>query len=231
MPTHTHPHTDALIAAVSAHIANALDEALAARGRAVLALAGGRTSPPVFRALAQQPRDWSQVTVLPSDERWVAHTHADCNLRQMQEAFAGAAGICWQPLVPALPSGEVSAAYAEQQLAALSAPFDLTMVGMGADGHFASLFPGAPTLAAALDLAGTAAAAAIVPNPMPSAGPHPRVSLTLPRLLHARRVLLVITGADKLAVLQQASTQNDPARWPVAALLHAPQAVEVHWAP
>ena len=66
---------------------------------------------------------------------------------------------------------------------------------------------------------------------MPSAGPHPRVSLTLPRLLHARRVLLVITGADKLAVLQQASTQNDPARWPVAALLHAPQAVDVHWAP
>lgn len=232
MATHTHPHTDALVAAVSARIAGALDAALAARGRAVLALAGGRTSPPVFRALAQQPRDWSQVTVLPSDERWVAHTHADCNLRQMQEAFAGAAGIHWQALVPASPSGEVSSAYAEQQFASLSAPFDLTMLGMGADGHFASLFPGAPTLAAALDLQGTAAAAPIVPNPMPSAGPHPRVSLTLPRLLNARAVLLVITGADKLAVLQQASAHNDPARWPVAALLHAPRAVvEVHWAP
>lgn len=223
--------TTDLITAVAARIAGALDDALAARGEAVVALAGGRTSPPVFRVLAEQRRDWSRVTVLPSDERWVAHTHPDCNLRQMQEAFVAAEGIQWQPLVPAFPSGDVNADFAEQQLARLTAPFDLAMLGMGADGHFASLFPGAPTLAAALDLNGRAAASAIVPDPMPSAGPHPRVSLTLPRLLNARQVLLVITGADKLAVLQQASTINDPSRWPVAALLHAPHPVEVHWAP
>lgn len=229
---HEHADPDALAAACAEVLAAALDDALAARGAAVLALAGGRTSPPVFRRLAAQPRDWTRVTLLPSDERWVPHAHPDCNLRQMQDAFAGAAGIRWLSLVPDAPAGPPDAAHANAALAALPEPFDATLLGMGADGHFGSLFPGAPTLARALTTDNPDAAAPIVPDPMPAAGPHPRVSLTLARMLRSRRVLLAITGADKRAVLERAQSAPDPQRWPIGALLHAPGArIDIHWSP
>ena len=254
----THSDPGSLAAAVAARIASDLDVALAARGRALLALAGGRTSPPVFRQLATEPRDWSRVTILPSDERWVIASHADCNLRQMREAFAAAPGIRWLALVPDLPAGPACADFANRALAARPEAFDVAMLGMGADGHFASLFPGAPTLAEGLALpvgadlsrelsdqpakglrdeptarkAESSAAIAIVPDPMPSAGPHPRISLTLARLLHSRTLLLVITGADKRAVLERAKAEGEASALPVAALLRAthPQ-FEIHWSP
>lgn len=241
-----HANTDQLAAACAARIDAELDIALRERGAALLALAGGRTSPPVFRRLAVQFRDWSRVTILPSDERWVAADHPDCNLRQMREAFAGAEGIRWLSLVPALPQGEASAAFANGALAPYPQPFDVCMLGMGADGHFASLFPGAPTLADALSPTQTSAALPVLPNPMPAAGPHARVSLTLARILNSRRLLLVISGHDKRAVLERAiaSVRPEPvegrgedagangAALPVAALLAAAHpAAEIHWSP
>lgn len=227
-------HADAnhLAAACAARIDSALEQALAARERAVLALAGGRTSPPVFRRMAEASREWSRVSILPTDERWVAHDHADCNLRQMREAFVGADGIDWRSLTPNTPTGTPDAAFANAQLAALDEPFDAILLGMGVDGHFGSLFPGSPNLSMALDPAGVMAAAAIQPDPMPSAGPFPRISLTLSRMLRSRLVLLAITGLDKRAVLGRAQLDADATRLPVAALLHAPGAmVEVHWSP
>jgi 6-phosphogluconolactonase len=207
---HEYANADALVAACSARIGESIDTALGERGHALLALSGGRTSPPVFRRVAAQARDWSRITILPSDERWVAADHPDCNLRQMREAFAGAEGIRWLSLTPAQPHGDVQAAFANGALASYPQPFDVCMLGMGADGHFASLFPGAPTLARALDPANPNAAIAIVPDPMPSAGPHPRVSLTLTRILKSRRLLLVITGVDKRAVIEHATASVRP---------------------
>lgn len=246
--THTHANHADLAAAVADRIAGALDQALAERHQALLALAGGRTSPPVFRQLAGSPRDWHRVTILPSDERWVAADHADNNLRQMGEAFAAAEGIHWLSLVPPAPRGDADAAFANVALAAYPQAFDVAMLGMGADGHFASLFPGAPNLPTALETevadpveAGSAreqdrsratSAVSIMPDPMPAAGPHPRISLSLARLLHSRLLLLVISGADKRAVLERALADGDASRLPVAALLRAEHPLaEVHWSP
>jgi len=227
-----HADADALAHSCAGRIAACLDEALSKRSRAVLALAGGRTSPPIFRRLASAPRDWSRVTVLPSDERWVEREHADHNLRQMQDAFAGADGVRWLSLVPPHPTGVPDAAHAQAALAGVPDPFDVTLLGMGADGHFGSLFPGAPTLAGALDPRGTADAVAIVPDPMPSAGPHPRISLTLARMLRSRLVLLAITGQEKREVLARAQREGSASALPVSALVHAPGAmVEIHWSP
>lgn len=231
--THTHANPAELAAAVAERIAGALDQALAERKQALLALAGGRTSPPVFRQLAGSRRDWHRVTILPSDERWVASDHADNNLRQMGEAFAGAEGIHWLSLVPPAPIGDADAGFANLALAAYPQAIDVAMLGMGADGHFASLFPGAPNLSAALETEpAPTAAVAIVPNPMPAAGPHPRISLSLARLLHSRLLLLVITGEDKRAVLDRALADGDAMQLPVAALLRAEHPLaEVHWSP
>ncbi|AVP96086.1 6-phosphogluconolactonase [Ahniella affigens] len=225
-----HANTETLIEHLASSMAEDIDRALTLQGRALLALAGGRTSPPVFRRLAAQSRAWSKVHVVPSDERWVNHDHPDCNLRQMQDAFVGAEGIRWLSLTPLQCDGPVNADFGEASMRAHPEAFDLTMVGMGVDGHFASLFPGAPTLPHALDLHHTKCCIAIEPNPMPAAGPHQRVSLTLSRLLRSDRILLVITGTDKLAVLERA--QHGDHSLPVSALLaaHHP-AAEIHWSP
>jgi 6-phosphogluconolactonase len=239
---HTHADAAALAAAVADRIGTAMDRALTERQQALLALAGGRTSPPVFRQLASVARDWRRVTILPSDERWVPADHADNNLRQMREAFVGAAGIQWLSLVPDAPSGVADAGYANAVLADHRQAFDVAMLGMGADGHFASLFPGAANLADALqqpasaaadsDFGQESAATAILPCPMPAAGPHPRISLTLARLLHSRLLLLVITGADKRVVLDRAQVQGAASDLPVAALVRAShRQAEVHWSP
>lgn len=225
-----HAHADALIEHLANSMAEDIDRALTLQGRALLALAGGRTSPPVFKRLAAQPRAWSKIQVVPSDERWVNQDHADCNLRQMQEAFTGANGIHWLSLTPNPCTGPVNAQHGEAVMRAHPEAFDLAMVGMGVDGHFASLFPGAPTLPQALDLHHTRSCIEIEPDPMPAAGPHARVSLTLSRLLRSDRLLLVITGTDKLAVLERA--QHGAQSLPVAALLKAHHpAAEIHWSP
>jgi 6-phosphogluconolactonase len=67
---------------------------------------------------------------------------------------------------------------------------------------------------------------------MPTAGPHPRISLGLARLLHSRHVILAVTGSEKRAILERAMRENDPGHLPVAALFHAPgRAIEIHWSP
>lgn len=227
-----HVSADALAAAVAKRALSAIDCALQERGKAVAAIAGGRTTPPVLRYLAAERRDWSKLTVLPTDERWVAAYDADCNLRQLHESFIGVAGVHWIGLAPQRPRGKANATYANSALEKVDAAFDLCLLGMGADGHFASLFPGAENLQDALDLATLDAAIAIVPDPMPSAGPYPRISLTLARLLHSRQIILAITGADKRAMLDRALDENDPLNLPVAALLRAPgRTIEIHWSP
>ena len=223
-----HANADALAEACALRLGALTADALAARGAAALALAGGRTSPPIFHRLAAAPLRWNAVTVVPTDERWVPYEHPDCNLRQLHEAFAAATGLRSVALVPASPVGPPDARFAQEQLAALPAQLDAVLLGMGVDGHFASLFPGAPTLAAALDADNGLDAVAIVPNPMPAAGPYPRVSLTLSRLLRSRALLLALCGADKRDTLRRA--QADPRAVPLGALLHAPGAhVEIHW--
>ncbi|MBP9697257.1 MAG: 6-phosphogluconolactonase, partial [Thermomonas sp.] len=99
------------------------------------------------------------------------------------------------------------------------------------DGHFASLFPGAANLAEGLAMESGIDAIATLPEPLPAEAPFARISLTLPRLLRARTILLVATGEDKRRVLRQAR-QQDRGGHPVAALLHArDHRVQVHWSP
>jgi 6-phosphogluconolactonase len=224
-----HSRAEALAEAIATQLGSALDAALAADGHATLALAGGRTAPPIFAQLAAQPRDWSPVTLLPSDERWVAADHADRNSAALRTAFASVDGVRFLDLVPPNPVGRADAGTACLALAEQPQRFAATLLGMGADGHFASLFPGAPNLATGLDPATAAPAIAIVPDPMPAAGPHPRISLTLSRILKSRTVVLAITGADKRAVLEAAAAGDESL--PVAALLRAAPDLFVHWSP
>lgn len=230
---HRYPDAAALAEALAAELAHAVREALAARGAALLSLAGGRTPLPAYRDLALQPLAWPRVTLMPGDDRCVPHDHAASNLRELRAVFAAAPGVCLQSLTTPDGDPDVSEAHARAMLAAYrDTPFDVTVLGMGADAHTASLFPNARQLAIALDPAATLEALRVDPDPLPPEAPFPRISLTAARLLRSRALHLVVTGEAKRAVLDAVYAAPDPMRQPVAAILHAPDArVHVHWSP
>ena len=136
-----HPDFDSLSTTVAETLARACVEAIESRGNAVLALAGGSTPMPVYRRLAETELDWSRIDLLPGDDRWVAHDHPACNLRAMRDAFSPVAAR-FRALTPEHPDAAPDTEVAEATLAELGSPFDACVLGMGADGHFASLFPG-----------------------------------------------------------------------------------------
>lgn len=227
----THAGADALARELAASLAIIISHAIETRGRAVLALAGGRTPFPVYRLLAELPLAWDRVTLLCTDERWVPADHAARNERELAAAFAPAAGVRILLLVPPEPGDAPDVHCADASLAQVAEPFDAVLLGMGGDGHFASLFPGATELARGLAV-DAPDALVVHPEPLPPEAPFARISLSLPRLLNARRLLLVICGEGKREVLQRAQRGNDASALPIAALLHRPGSpLEIHWNP
>lgn len=228
-----HTHADA--AALVAHVAEALEhscrKAIGERGAAWLALAGGRTPLPVYARLAASRFDGG-ITVIPTDERCVPHDHPACNLRALRAAFAGNDGILANALTVENGDESASLARARALLALNAQPFDCVLLGMGTDGHFASLFPGAANLREGLALDRGLDAIATLPDPLPPEAPYARISLTLPRLLRAREIHLVVTGEDKQRVLRQAQQRDGDRDLPVTALLHAhAPPIQIHWSP
>lgn len=233
MTLHDYATVADLHEALAQVLADTCARALDARGHAWLALAGGRTPLPAYRAFAAAGLAWPNVVMVPTDERCVPAGHAASNHAAMIAAFAGAEGVVVLPLVT--PAGDcdgsLDAARALLSREGHRDPFDAVVLGMGADAHFASLFPHAAGLEDALDPEGDADVVRIDPDPLPPEAPFPRISLTLSRLLRAREVHLVLTGEDKRAVLEAAVATDDPLRHPVAALLHAGLApLHLHWA-
>lgn len=219
-----------LVAGVAETFEAACRTAIAERGSAFLALAGGRTPLPVYAHLANAKLG-GRIEAVPTDERCVPHDHQACNLRNLRAAFATDAAISVQPLTAIDGDIDASLAQARTLLAAHPEPFDAVLLGMGADGHFASLFPGAANLADGLAVDSDRDAIATLPDPLPPEAPFARISLTLPRLLRARAVHLVVTGHDKRAILRRAQ-QEPHAPFPVATLLHAAASpIHIHWSP
>ena len=227
---HLYVDADALATALAARLEAIVRDALAERGQAVLALAGGRTPFPAYRVLAARDLDWSRVVLMPTDERCVTHDHPACNLREMRNAFAQAEGVRFASLTAEDGDPDRSEAQARAMLSRHAVAFDAVVLGMGNDAHTASLFPGAVNLAAALDPQGAQDACRIDPQPLPPEAPFPRITLTAARLLRARSLHLAVTGEGKHAVLREAQASRDVSRHPIAAILHAPGAdVHIHW--
>lgn len=228
---HDHANLDALVARVATALQQACAEAMRERGMAWLALAGGRTPLPIYVRLAASA-DSVNITAVPTDERCVPHGHPACNLQALRAALAGSNGIVVTSLTR--EDGDIDASLQQSRalLALNPQPFDAVLLGMGADGHFASLFPGAANLRDGLAMDSDLDAIATLPDPLPPEAPFTRISLTLPRLLRARQVHLVVTGEDKRRVLRHAQQQDTAGGHPVAALLHArDHRLQIHWSP
>lgn len=217
-----YPSRDALMAGLAATIADELRAGLA-DGPVTLSVPGGTTPGPVFDALAQEPLDWSRVAVVLNDERWVDEASPRSNTRLLRERLltGPAAAAHLIPLyLPGTPNPDDALQALEQGLAP-HLPLTVCLLGMGADMHTASLFPGADRLAEGLD----PNAPTILPMRADAAG-EPRLTLTAPVLSSANHIHILITGADKKAALNRALSLS-PLEAPVAVVL--PYAT-VHWA-
>jgi 6-phosphogluconolactonase len=211
----------------AAFIAGAIGTAVADNGRAALVVSGGTSPVACFDYLAGSPLAWSRVQVLLSDERWVPADDEASNEKLVREhllkgpaAAASLLGVYAEGRSPAARCAELNTAYQS-----VPRPFACALLGMGSDGHFASLFPDAENLAVGLDVATRDAFLPV----STAASPHPRVSMSLPALLDSRAILLLIFGADKRNVCAGAAAGTLDV--PVAALLRQ-QCTPVHvfWA-
>ena len=218
-----------LTAALTAASAGILHGALASRGQASLVVPGGRTPAPWFQALRAVDLDWPTVTVTLGDERWVPPLDAASNEHLVRGELLRdhAATARFIGLKNEARTAEAGAAQAWKALATITRPFDLTVLGMGEDGHFASLFPQDPRSRPGLDLAQPPACIA-VSAPVP---PYERLSLNLSALLQSRQLILLVTGERKWTLLEQQLNQSVPAL-PVRALLRQPLVpLTVYWSP
>lgn len=224
----------ALAAALADAIATRLDAAIDTRGAASLIVSGGTGPRPLFEVLARRELPWEKVTVGLADERWVDPASPDSNERLVRTTLltGPARAARFVPLKTPHARPEDGERECGGALAMMPSPFDIVVLGMGEDGHTASLFPGAHELPAALDLNSGRQCQAITPAILPSHAPYPRMTLTLPRLLNSRWIALLLTGQEKLEVYRQALAGEDATVMPVRAVLHQNQTpVVTYWAP
>ncbi len=214
MAQHAFSSGESLARNLADDVTAALESRLAAHGAAGLVVSGGRTPAAFLRELASRELDWAHVWVTLADERCVAADDPASNLRFVREAFAGtpAAGAA---LIASDATGADAALRWSDTLAKIPRPFAAVILGMGDDGHFASLFPGMPGLAAALNPANTTP---VIEGVAP-VEPKGRLSLTLSTLLDTDLLVLHITGDAKLATLQRAAAPGSALEMPVRALL------------
>ena len=217
----------ALLAATC--VAELLRQGIAERNVACLAVSGGRSPIAFFDQLSRQILPWEKVSITLVDERWVPTGSEESNEHLIRQHLLrnAAASAQFVPLKTAAASPQLALAERESAINKMPWPLDAIVLGMGEDGHTASLFPGAENLSAALDVTRPALLTAIDP---PDAD-HPRMSFTLRALLHTRCIVLLIQNSRKGAIYQQARDGADVAQLPIAGVLsQAKVRVEVFWA-
>lgn len=215
--------------ALAKTIATRLSASIAKKGQASLVVSGGSTPLNLFKLLSLQPLAWEHVFVTLADERWVDNQHDASNEKLVRANLLQnhAAKAQFVPLKNDYATAEAGAPLKRQDILAMPHPFDVVILGMGDDGHTASLFPNATNLTKGLDMANKET----VISMMPTAAPFERITLTLPALLDSQAIFIHIVGENKKAVLQEALADHDVNHMPIRAFLAQHSVpVEVFWA-
>ena len=221
---------DEMADAVAGDVGFIVESAVEARNASLIALPGGSGPQPIFQALAAKKLPWKQLTIIPTDERLVPMDDERSNVRGIARAFLpnGARVI---PITADIPDYKLAGNSADARLQDLPWPPDLVWLGMGDDGHTASLFTG-PDLQNALDAPKARRAVGVMPDPLPEDAPVARVTLTRAAILSARTILITITGDTKHELLEGAIEDGQSSKLPIGRLLaEAEQPIDIHWAP
>jgi 6-phosphogluconolactonase len=214
--------------AVAGDVGFIIESALDARGQALIALPGGKTPIAAFAKLAESRIKWKHVTIIPTDDRLVKVDNPLSNAALLARYFMPKGARV-------LPIGSENADHimagraADARLQDLHWPPDLVWLGVGADGHTASIFAG-PDLDEALNAPNARRAVGVMPDPMPADAPVARVTLTRAAILSARAITITLTGSDKREMLEQAIKDGPLSPLPVGRVLgEADHAVDIHW--
>ena len=205
-----------------------LKEALMKRKKVSLAVSGGKTPKAFFKCLSEMDLPWERVVITLVDERWIPVDHPESNEALVRRYLlcGKASRAVFLGLKNQASTPQEGLSQAEEALASLPRPIEVVVLGLGEDGHTASLFPGALGLDHALHSPGLLAPV------IPEKAPHQRLTLTLAALLEARHLLLLVTGERKLSVLKAALNQGPEEEMPIRFLLRSGQRpVEIYWAP
>ena len=216
--------------AVAGDVGFIIDSAVDARGSSLIAVPGGTTGPKIFPKLAAQSLPWKKVAIIPTDDRLVPMDDERSNVRAIAKTFLPL-GARVVPIAADIADYRLAGNSADARLQDLPWPPDLVWLGVGKDGHTASIFPG-PDMQDALDAPKTRRAVGVMPDPLPKDAPVARVTLTRTAILSARTILITITGDDKRALLEQAIADGQSSKLPIGRVLaEAEQPIDIHWCP
>ncbi|WP_199611680.1 6-phosphogluconolactonase [Flocculibacter collagenilyticus] len=199
-----------------------LQQGIDTKGHAVLAVSGGGTPKGLFKLLSQQSFEWNKVTVTLVDDRWV-NTDEDASNEKLVKAHllvnkaasANFVGLVADNYLQHSSAFDGQAAV-EQKVGELPLPFDAVILGMGEDGHTASLFPCSEQIIDGLSPTNNALTIAVEPK----TAPHQRISFTFAALINSQKLYLHIVGENKRSVLQQAMADNNSFEMPIRAFIH-----------
>jgi 6-phosphogluconolactonase len=219
---------DELAEAVAGDVGFIIESALDARGQALIALPGGKTPAPIYEKLAAMPIKWKHVTIIPTDDRLVAVDNPLSNAAMLAKAFMPK-GARVLPIASENKDHKAAGNAADARLQDLHWPPDLVWLGVGGDGHTASIFAG-PDLDDALNAPKARRAVGVLPDPLPPEAPVARVTLTRNSILSARTLMIVLTGDDKKVMLERAIKDGPLSSLPVGRVLaDAEQPIDIHW--
>jgi len=222
---------DELADAVAGDVGFIIESAVDARDASLIAIPGGKTGPAIYRKIAQQKLPWKKVTIIPTDDRLVAVDSEQSNVREIARAFLPLGARVVPLTSEAADDYRLAGNAADARLQDLSWPPDLVWLGMGADGHTASIFPGTD-LQAALDAPKARRAIGVLPEPLPSEAPVARVTLTRAAILSGRTIIVTITGQQKRELLEQAIADGQSSKLPIGRVLaEVDQPIDIHWCP
>lgn len=241
---HIYKSREELYEAVANRCAQQVTRGIEKQGRASLVVPGGSTPAPVFKKLSAMSLNWHNVKVAPSDDRWVSNEHEQSNEKLIRETLLTdkAEKAEFVSLKTDFSSPQKGCRQAEANFNQIEKPIDLVLLGMGGDGHFASLFPGVKNFDKATALDSKEKCIAIDATGCSVAGSlTDRISLTLAAILDSHVVALLITGDEKLNVIENAmkeadtevepTVDEDVASYPIVKLLKQTKTpIEIYWA-
>jgi 6-phosphogluconolactonase len=225
-----HDDAAALAEAIAGDIGFIVESALDARAACLLALSGGKTPIAAYEKLAAMKFDWKRVTIVPVDDRLVGVTDPLSNVGMLAKLFIPK-GARVVPLGAENADVKAAGNIADARLQDVKWPPDLVLLGVGTDGHTASILPG-PDIEAALDAPKTRRAVGVTPDPLPKEAPVARVTMTAAAIRQSRALMLALTGDAKRALVEQAIEDGAGSKTAIGRVLaELEQPIDIHWAP